>query len=120
MDGGIERVDNPMHSAAVSQLREDNAELRGENARLKERLRQHGTLEDGDDTKEDTAIMSIPQQDALEAGEANTTPSTDEATSRLAGFGKISGEIKSLERKTNQTSRATAEKETVEVSVDEL
>jgi hypothetical protein len=124
-DGGIERVDNPLHSAAVSQLREDNAELRGENARLKGRLRQHGTLEDGDDTKEDTATMSIPQQDALEAGEANTTPSTDEATSRLAGFGKISGKIKSLERKTNphpqpQTSRATAEKETVEVSVDEL
>jgi regulator of replication initiation timing len=61
---------NPMHSAAVVQLREDNAELRGENARLKERLRQH---EDGDDievkeNKEKIATTSVPkQQGAVEA-----------------------------------------------------
>ena len=91
MDGGTMRVANPMHSAAVSQLRENNAELRennaelredvaelrGENARLKERLRQNGTLKDGDDVEEaeeTTATMSIPQQDALEADESNDTP----------------------------------------------
>jgi hypothetical protein len=75
VDGGIERVDNPMHSVAMSQLREknaelceDNAELRGENTRLKERLRQHGTIEDGDDieAKEKTTTMSVPKQQTVE------------------------------------------------------
>ena len=92
MDGGIVRVANPMHSAAVSKLREDNAELREdntelreENARLKERLRTNGTLEDGDDVEveETAATTSVPQQpDTLEADESNdvSPPSTDEAT----------------------------------------
>ena len=122
MDGGTMRVANPMHSAAVSQLREDVAELREENARLKERLRQNGTLEDGDDVEveETTATMSIPQQDALEADESNDTPSIDQATNRLAGFGEISGKRNALGRKSNpqpqpRTSGAATEDANVEV-----
>jgi hypothetical protein len=93
--GGIERVDNPMHSAAMSQLREENAELRedntkmrGEIVKLKERQRQDDTLEAGDDieVEETAATMSATQQPgALDAGESNVISSTDEATSRLAG-----------------------------------
>jgi hypothetical protein len=110
LDGDIERVANPMHSAAVAQLRESNAELiednaglRGENARLKERLWQNGTLENGDDIedKEKTTTMSVPQQGALEADELSVISSTDDATSRLAGFGNISGKKNSLHRKAN-------------------
>jgi hypothetical protein len=95
MDGSIERVANPMHSTAVSRLREDNAELRGENARLKERLRQNGTLEFGDnvEVEETAATMSIVQQDALEAG--------DQATNRLEGFGEVSGKRNALKKKSN-------------------
>jgi hypothetical protein len=126
MGGGIERVANPMHSAAMNKLREDNTELRGENARLKERLRQNSPLEDGDnveEAEETAATMSIPQQDALEADESNDTPSTDQATNRFAGFGEISGKRNALDRKTNpkpRTSRAATEDATVEVCVDEL
>ena len=72
MDCGIERVANPMHSVAMSQMREDNAQLRGENARLKERLRQHGTIEDGDDSEMEemeemaATTMTVPQQPTIE------------------------------------------------------
>jgi hypothetical protein len=107
----------------VAELRGDVAELRGENARLKERLRQNGTLEDEDDVeevKETTATMSIPQQDALEADESNDTPSIDQATNRLAGFGEISGKRNALNRQTNhhpqpRTSGAATEDANVEV-----
>ena len=63
VDGGIERMANPMHSVAMSQMREDIVQLRGENARLKERLRQHGTTEDGVDSEmeEMAATMTVPQ-----------------------------------------------------------
>ena len=40
---------NPMHGAIINELREENTKLRGENARLEERLRRHDVLEDGDD-----------------------------------------------------------------------
>jgi hypothetical protein len=137
MNGGIGRVANPMHSAAMSQLRaarednaelrNNNAELRGQNARLKERLREHGTLEDGDDfeVEENTATLSIPQQDDVQADESNAIRATDAATVPLAGFDDIPGGGGSLDRQTQprpqpQTSRATAENDTVEVSVEEL
>ena len=144
MDGGIMRVANPMHSAAVSKLREDNAELREDNAelredntelreenvRLKERLRQNGTLEDGDDVEvgeETTSTTSIPQQDCLEADHSNVTsvPSADQATNRLAGSSEISGKRNALARKANpqpqsRTSGTTPEDASVEARVDEL
>ena len=130
MGGGIERVANPMHSAAMNKLREDNAELRdnnselrGEIGKLKERLRQNGTLEDGDDVEveETTATMSIPQQDAPDADKSNDTPSTDEATNRLAGFGEISGKRNSLDRNTNPKPRPrTSGAATDDATVDNL
>jgi hypothetical protein len=50
-------------------MREDIAELREENARLKERLRQHGTVEDEDDSETEemaATTMTVPQQQTIE------------------------------------------------------
>ena len=68
--------------------------------------------------------MPIPQQDALEANESNDTPSADQATNRLAGFGEICGKRNALDRMANpksqpRTSGATPEDASVEVPVDE-
>ena len=70
----------------------------------------------------------MPKQNVIAADESNhrTPSSTDEAASRLAGFGKISGNKNSLDRKTNlppepRTSEGTTtEDTTVEVSIDDL
>ena len=124
------REDNAELREDIAELREDNTALRGEIGRLKERLRQNGTLEDGDDVEveeETTATTSIPQQDCLEADHSNvkSVPSVDQATNRLAGFGEIPGNRNALARKANpqpqsRTSGTTPEDASVEARVDEL
>jgi hypothetical protein len=112
-------------------LLKDVSELRGQNAGLKERLRQHGTLEGGDDIEieETAATLSVPQQQgASGAGEANVISSVDdEAISRLVGFAEISGKRNSLNRKANphprprsQMSQATNENASIEVDIENL
>ena len=134
---GIRRVANPLHSAAMNQLRDENAqlhghtvELRGQVARLEERLRREGiTVDDKDGAEVEespTAVVSVRQQDTLDADETDVpTAATEDVSSRLAGFGQISGKNKSLDRKRNRppqkasmTDQTGAKDESEEGSVD--
>ena len=128
---GIRRVANPLHSAAMNQLRDENAQLRDQNARLGdqnarlgERLRRHGIPvdeDDGKDGKDDkdgkdgaeveveveeapTAFVLVRQQEALDADRVDAPPVTEDVSSRLAGFGQISGKRNTLDRNMNRPS----------------
>ena len=98
----------------MNQLRDENAqlhghtvELRGQVARLEERLRREGITvdedddKDGKDGKDGAEVEEAPT--GADADKTDAPPATVDI-SRLAGFGQISGTRNSLERKASRPS----------------
>jgi hypothetical protein len=123
----------------MNQLRDENAqlhghtvELRGQVARLEERLRREGITVDDKDGKDGkdraeveveeapTGAVSVRQQGTLDADRTDAPPATEDV-SRLSGFGHISGKKNSLDRKASrptQSQTGARDKESDEGSVD--
>merc|ERR1711871_1649291 len=112
---GIRRVANPLHSAAMNQLRDENAqlhghtvELRGQVARLEERLRREGITVDEDDDKDGKDGAEVEEAPTGADADKTDAPPATVDISRLAGFGQISGTRNSLERKASRPSQGSS------------